>query len=62
MKKFYASKEFYVALIAIVGVISKLCGFEPSEIFDEGMTIYLGLFPFIVLIVRLFWTKTKLTL
>lgn len=62
MKSFYKSKEFYILGAAVLLMVAKFFGVETEGLFDDASMAYISLSPLIALILRLFFTKDKLTL
>lgn len=62
-KVFYKSKEVWVAIVWIILVAMKALGVEGAgEVVPMATDIYIASTPLIMLFLRLFFTKDKLTL
>lgn len=61
-KPFYKSSEVWVLGLFGVILLSRLAGVELNDNIEEMENYYMALSPIAVLILRLFNTRTKLTL
>ena len=62
-KKFYKSKEFYVGLLAALFLAARIANVSfGNEEIKQAMDLYIAIATPVMMIIRLFFTKTKLTL
>ena len=61
-KFFLKSKEFWVLGLAVIFMILDSVGLDPEGIWGDAQAAYVTLSPFIALVLRVFWTKSKLRL
>ena len=61
-KVFYKSKEFWVLGIAVLLVIAEFFGVDFEGVTEDAVRVYEGISPILALVLRLFFTKTKLTI
>lgn len=62
MKKFYKSKEVWILVTVVLLGALNILGLEFEGILAEAETVLVGLAPVALLVLRLFYTKDKLTL